>query len=47
MTDAASARRAGDASEQVAFEIRRYLSTRGLRPGERSAPSRSSQPSSA
>ena len=24
-----------DASEQVAFEIRRYLSTRGLRPGER------------
>jgi GntR family transcriptional repressor for pyruvate dehydrogenase complex len=24
-----------DASEQVAFEIRQYLSTRGLRPGER------------
>ena len=24
-----------DASEQVAFEIRRYLSTRGLKPGER------------
>jgi GntR family transcriptional regulator, transcriptional repressor for pyruvate dehydrogenase complex len=24
-----------DASERVAFEIRRYLSTRGLRPGER------------
>ena len=24
-----------DASEQVAFEIRRYLSTRNLRPGER------------
>jgi GntR family transcriptional regulator, transcriptional repressor for pyruvate dehydrogenase complex len=24
-----------DASEHVAFEIRRYLSTRGLRPGER------------
>ena len=25
----------GDASEQVAFEIRRYLSARDLRPGER------------